>query len=148
MAKCADVILRAQFENDQFSISFDGLVKNERSTTQSGNPTYIPVLFEEGKVRALQKVMVGLLALIVGPKYKRPNQPSVIVFHEEGRPTTVRFVNSLQASKTILTEVQDLHRGRNTPMLVLNDHCQVCEFRARCHAQAVKEDATSAYCEG
>ena len=29
------------------------------------------------------------------------------------------------------------------PKLVLNDHCQVCEFRQRCHDQAVQEDNLS-----
>ena len=142
MTNFADVILRAQFENEQFSVSFDGLVKDERSPTQSGNSTYIPVLFEAGKIRPLQKVMVGLLALIVSEIQE--TQPTFgLVFHEDGRPTTVRFADSLEASKTILTEMQTLHRSCNTPTLVLNDHCQVCEFRARCHAQAVKEDNLS-----
>jgi len=142
MTNLADVILRARFENEQFSLSFDGLVKNERSATQSGNPTYVPVLFEEGKVRALQKTMLGLLALVVSEVQE--TQPTFgLVFHEDGRPTTVRFADSLKTLKTILTEIQGLCRGRNTPMLVLNDHCQVCEFRARCHAQALKEDNLS-----
>jgi predicted RecB family nuclease len=86
--------------------------------------------------------MVVLLALIVSEVQE--TQPTFgLVHYEEGKPTTERFVDSLKASKTILTEMQDLHRGRNTPMLVLNDHCQVCEFRARCHKQAVKEDNLS-----
>ena len=32
---------------------------------------------------------------------------------------------------------------RTPPRLVLNDHCQVCEFRQRCHEQAVQEDNLS-----
>ena len=33
--------------------------------------------------------------------------------------------------------------AESPPKLMLNDHCQVCEFRQRCHAQAVKEDNLS-----
>ena len=29
------------------------------------------------------------------------------------------------------------------PSLILNDHCQICEFRQRCHDQAVQEDNLS-----
>ena len=29
------------------------------------------------------------------------------------------------------------------PRLLLNDHCPVCEFRQRCHDQAVREDNLS-----
>ena len=30
-----------------------------------------------------------------------------------------------------------------SPSLILNDHCQICEFRQRCHDQAVQEDNLS-----
>ena len=33
--------------------------------------------------------------------------------------------------------------AESPPRLILNDHCQVCEFRQRCHDQAVKEDNIS-----
>ena len=41
--------------------------------------------------------------------------------------------------------VRDLQqmRGGEPPRLMLNDHCQVCEFRQRCHCQALKEDNLS-----
>src|SRR6516165_908115 len=29
------------------------------------------------------------------------------------------------------------------PSLILNDHCQICEFRQRCHDQAVQDDNLS-----
>ena len=33
--------------------------------------------------------------------------------------------------------------AESPPKLILNDHCQVCEFRQRCHDQAVQEDNIS-----
>ena len=33
--------------------------------------------------------------------------------------------------------------AESPPRLILNDHCQVCEFRQRCHDQAVQEDNIS-----
>ena len=32
---------------------------------------------------------------------------------------------------------------RAPPSLILNAHCQICEFRRRCHEQAVQEDNLS-----
>ena len=34
-------------------------------------------------------------------------------------------------------------RESGPPQLILNDHCQICEFRERCRAQAVQEDNLS-----
>ena len=35
--------------------------------------------------------------------------------------------------------------AESPPRLILNDHCQVCEFRQRCHDQAVQEDNISLF---
>jgi predicted RecB family nuclease len=44
--------------------------------------------------------------------------------------------------ETVLQEVKQLQEG-DAPALRLNDHCQICEYRQQCHAQAVKEDNIS-----
>jgi predicted RecB family nuclease len=46
-------------------------------------------------------------------------------------------------SRSFLREIKELHQGLSTPMLVLNNYCQVCEFHDRCRAQALKEDNLS-----
>ena len=43
----------------------------------------------------------------------------------------------------MLGEARQLQQGGESPRLVLNDHCQVCEFRLGCHSQAVQEDNLS-----
>jgi hypothetical protein len=49
----------------------------------------------------------------------------------------------LQIARSFLREITELQQGLSTPMLVLNNHCQVCEFHDRCRAQALKEDNLS-----
>jgi predicted RecB family nuclease len=39
--------------------------------------------------------------------------------------------------------VKEMVDAESSPKLVLNDHCQICEFRQRCHDQAVQEDNIS-----
>jgi len=36
-----------------------------------------------------------------------------------------------------------MHNADALPRLILNDHCAVCEFRQRCHQQAVESDNIS-----
>src|SRR5262249_19888441 len=46
-------------------------------------------------------------------------------------------------AERVLDEVKRLQAGGEPPRLTLNGHCQQCEFRQRCHAQASKEDDLS-----
>src|SRR5262249_27665978 len=46
-------------------------------------------------------------------------------------------------TRRIVEEVRAFTSGGSSPRLILNDHCQVCEFRQRCFDQAVKEDNLS-----
>lgn len=43
----------------------------------------------------------------------------------------------------VFHEVRAVRETATPPPLVLNDHCPICEFRDRCHAQAVAEDNLS-----
>ena len=39
--------------------------------------------------------------------------------------------------------MKEIVSAESPPKLILNDHCQVCEFRQRCHEEAVQEDNIS-----
>jgi predicted RecB family nuclease len=137
-----DVILRAQFDNELISLPFDALVRGERSGIRQNQFAYIPILFEDAKIKMAQKVLLGLFALILSELQEK--EPTIgLVFHQRGRPTTIRFADGLKIARRIMSEIRGLQQSLAPPMLVLNDHCQVCEFRGRCHAQAIKEDNLS-----
>jgi hypothetical protein len=55
----------------------------------------------------------------------------------------MHFGDDVKLARAILTEIKNLQQGADAPMLVLNNHCPVCEFRARCRAQAIKQDNLS-----
>src|SRR3990172_8724878 len=44
-------------------------------------------------------------------------------------------------ARRALAEIRELQE--KPPRLLLNDHCQVCEFRKRCHAEATATDDLS-----
>ena len=69
---------------------------------------------------------------------------SGIVWHgKECRTTRVRLSPDLRKTERLLREVKEMASAESPPRLILNDHCQVCEFRQRCHDQAVQEDNIS-----
>src|SRR5262249_28039974 len=57
--------------------------------------------------------------------------------------TRVRLNADLRKSERLLREIKEMVSVEAPPRLFLNRHCQICEFRQRCHEQAVQEDNLS-----
>ena len=136
-------LLDANLEEDDLSLIFDG-VKKVDGATKLGDFHYVPMLFHEkrkvGKEeRRLLEVYALLLARIQGkvPAYG-------IVWHgSDGKATTVRLNSGLLSQAQLLQELKEMAAPGSQPKLLLNDHCPMCEFKQRCHAQAVQEDNLS-----
>ena len=50
---------------------------------------------------------------------------------------------SFTMSCTVRAEIQEMRQSEIAPKLTLNDHCPLCEFRARCCAKAAADDDLS-----
>ena len=61
----------------------------------------------------------------------------------ECEATTVRFPTDLKIAKAFVEELVTMRGAKTAPNLLLNSHCPVCEFRQRCHAQAVQQENLS-----
>ena len=138
-----DAIVHAHFDNELYSLHFDALIKDKYAITLQQKPMYSPVLFAGSQVRAPQKILLALLAVVLS-ELQGQERALGLVFAQQGKPSTVHLGDGLKLARGILSEIKNLQQGAEAPMLVLNDHCQVCEFRARCRAQATKQD-NSAY---
>ena len=67
-----------------------------------------------------------------------------VIWHgKECRMTRVRLNGDLRKTERLLREVKKIAGAESLPKLILNDHCQICEFRIRCHDKAVQEDNIS-----
>src|SRR5262249_3228052 len=58
----------------------------------------------------------------------------------ECKATRVKLNPDQRKAEQVLCGLKDMATSGLPPRLLLNDHCQVCEFRQRCHEMAVKED--------
>jgi predicted RecB family nuclease len=134
----------AMFENDAMSIRFDALKRTD-GTSKLGEHHYVPVLhFPVDKVGQQQKLMLAVLGLVLDRVQGLRSAIGLIARGSEGRLGKVRLDAKLycQAEK-VLDELTRLQARDEPPRLALNKHCQVCEFRQRCRAQAEKADDIS-----
>ena len=138
----AAFVLDATLEDDTFSLRFDGL-KRVDGPSKLGDCHYVPVLFHGGgSVRKEQRLLLDVFGLLLSRIQGRTPGHGIVWHGRERRATKVRLSPDPRTAERLLRDLQQ-SREAGPPRLVLNDHCQVCEFRRRCHEQAVREDNLS-----
>jgi predicted RecB family nuclease len=144
LARGAALVLDGLLEDDSLSLVFDGLEK-VNGPSRLGDFHYAPVLYHGGeKVRQEQRLLLALYGLLLCPVQGRQPSSGVIVHGEECRLTRVQLTPGLnRRAEQALAEIRQAQASGAAPRLRLNDHCKVCEFRKRCHAQAVEDDDIS-----
>lgn len=129
--------------DEPFFVCIDGLARVDQPS-RLGAFHYVPMLFIEGtrphrEHRRLLGVLGHLLERIQGkaPAY------GLVWLGKDRRRTKVRLGNKSDNVEQLIADLRQIHAGASTPPLILNDHCAVCEFRARCRKQALAEDNLS-----
>jgi len=138
------VIVNATSDDEFVSLLYDGLVKVQGDSAL-GNYHYVPVLCCEGqKIRQVQKHLLAIYGLILGSIQGKQPASGVLIRKPGCSWTRVRLTPKVykKASET-LEAVKLLQAGGKTVRLMLNEHCRVCEFQQRCHAEAVRQDDLS-----
>jgi predicted RecB family nuclease len=135
-------ILDATLEDDIVALRLDGL-KKMTGESKLGDYHYIPVLFHNGgSVRREQRLLLELYGLLLSGIQGRTPGSGIVYHGRESRTTKIRLSPDLRKAEQLLRDVQQM-READSPRLILNDHCHVCEFRQRCHDQAVQDDNLS-----
>lgn len=135
-------ILDAAVEDDVVALRLDGL-KKVNGASKLGDYHYVPVLFHNGgSVRREQRLLLELYSLLLSRVQGKTPGNGIVYHGRECRATKVRLSSDLRKAEQLLRDVQQL-RESDSPRLILNDHCHVCEFRQRCRDQAVQEDNLS-----
>ena len=133
-------IFDGTFDDDALAIHFDGL-KRVEGESKLGDFHYLPVLFHEGRqVKKEQKLLLEVYGIILAGLQGRAPAYGIIWHGRECKATRVKLNPEHRKAEQILRGLKDMVRSSLLPRLLLNDHCPVCEFRERCHDQAVQED--------
>jgi predicted RecB family nuclease len=139
----AAFILNATLEDDHMALVFDGL-KRVPGPSKLGNFHYVPILFSAGRqVRKQHLSLLEVYGLLLGQVQGRKPDNGIVWHGKECRATRIRLNPDLRKAERLLEELCQMQHAEAPPRLVLNDHCAVCEFRQRCHQEAVQQDNIS-----
>lgn len=136
-------ILNSHLEDDAISIRFDGL-KKILGPSALGDFHYIPMLFHEGRrVRKEQRVLLEMLGILLSRLQGRQPEKGLVWYGSDCKTTTIRLNLDLRSTERRLREVSELVNAEASPRLIINNHCQACEFRDACTKQAEQADDLS-----
>lgn len=140
----APFLLDASLEDDGLSLRLDAL-KRMDGASKLGDHHYLPVLHVHGdKVGRREKTLLALVGLALAGVQELQPAVGLVAHGPEVRLGKVKLDATLyRQAGQVLDEVKRLQQGGEPPRLVLNKHCQICEFRRRCHEEAVKADDIS-----
>jgi predicted RecB family nuclease len=139
----AALLLDAIVEGEGLSVRFDGL-QRKAGPSRLGDYHYVPVLFHEGErpVRE-QRALLELLGLVLAEVQGREPGWGVLVHGQGCRARRLKLGAGVGRARRALQAIRDMQGTGTSPRLLLNAHCQVCEFRQRCHAEATSKDDLS-----
>ena len=143
LRKGAALILSARLDDDRHAVVFDALRKTD-GPSLLGDFRYQPVTFcAARKVRAFDRQVLAVRAVLLARVQGALPAGGVVYLEPNSTRTGIRFGPTLTAAENLLRDAERLQRAEGPPKLLLNDHCRICEFRARCRDQAIREDNLS-----
>jgi predicted RecB family nuclease len=139
----ASLLLDATVEDEGLSVRFDAL-QRKAGVSRLGDFFYVPVLFHEGERAGRdQRSLLELLGLILATVQGKEPDWGVLIHGDGCDVRRVKLGTGVRRARRVLQEVRDMQGSGTPPRLILNAHCQVCEFRRRCHAEATAKDDLS-----
>jgi predicted RecB family nuclease len=137
----APLIVNGLFEDEYFALEFDGLLRID-GASEIWSFHYAPIIFYDGQtIHLLQKQLLDTYAGVL--QLLQDRKPTVgIVYTRDHTARTTTLSSDVATASHVLRHLKDIQGGA-IPVLRLNDHCSICEYRQQCHAQAVKEDNLS-----
>lgn len=136
-------ILDAVLEDDWCLLRFDGL-KRVNGSSKIGAFHYVPMLFHESRhLRKVQKQLLALYGILIAEIQGKQPEIGLVWHGSDCAVSTVRLNVHRRDAARHLDSLREMQTSTSEPLLVLNDHCPVCEFRQRCHSQATNDDNLS-----
>lgn len=125
----------ALYETALISLHFDGL-QRVPGLSDLGGFHYVPILLHSGGgVHEIHKCLLDIYGFVLSQLQGRLPEKG-IVWRDEGKSSTLSLSQGLKKGERILNALLAMQSNTQRPTLILNGHCQICEFQNRCHAQA------------
>jgi len=127
--------------HDDISVACEGIFKNV-SESSPGGFYYSPLIFShKNKILKEDRYILAFRAWILEKTQDRRIEFGEIIYGDSFRRSKVKVAKHVNEIGRLIGQL----RGClvNPPKLILNEHCQICEFRERCHDKAIKEESLS-----
>jgi predicted RecB family nuclease len=136
------LLLYSTLGDEEISLRFDALIR-VNGASLLGHFHYVPVLFHEAERPAPHlRVLLAAFAGLLGPLQGMAPTFGILVYGTACKEKKVKLAGVSKDANRMLRELREAGGG-TPPRLVLNGHCQTCEFRRRCHAEAGAKDDLS-----
>jgi predicted RecB family nuclease len=113
------------------------------SGSETSGVVYSPVRFiRHEKLSTIDKLMLAFDAIALGCVTGRIPRSGKLIHGSQFSTVTVPLAKLLESARSFLTKVVS-QQASGRPPLVLNKHCQVCEFQSCCRKVAVEVDDLS-----
>jgi predicted RecB family nuclease len=130
-------------------LTFD-LLERQVDRDEDSRPLYVPVLFSlRNKLTREDSLFAAFHGIILGEALGQ-TIPFVKLVHGPGFAVSkIKLVAPTGPTRLVKEVRQILERLRKQiectlpPLMILNSHCPSCEFKDRCHAEAVNRDDLS-----
>ena len=139
----SQVIFSPVVEDEEVAFRLDAVCRVE-DRSSLGKFHYIPVLFHQGETMGrLQRTLLAVSGLILGRSQQIVPQTGLAICGPECATRTIKLSPLNRMAQKVLDEVGAMIGGKTVPRLILQDHCQQCQFRPGCLDQAFKADDLS-----
>jgi predicted RecB family nuclease len=143
LGQSVPLLLDVTVEDGEFSVRFDAL-QRAAGPSRLGDFHYVPMLFHEAEKPARKpRALLELLGRVLGIIQGRVPGWGILIHGPNGDIKRLKLGTNAQQSGRAVEELKRIQGEGTAPRLTLNDHCQVCEYRQRCHAEATAKDDLS-----
>lgn len=136
------LLLNAVFEDEDLSVRFDALLRVD-GDSRLGCFHYQPVIFHEAeKATNDLRMLVALHGIILAGVQGKEPATGILFNGRDCQERKTKLSGITGQARRLLRELREA-RLSPAPRLLLNSHCQVCEFKKRCQAEAAANDDLS-----
>lgn len=132
------------------TVIYDGItcvlrgLRRSASTPDEKSPHYEPVLFcRHDRVGQMQKMSLAFAAMVVGLFQGRTPEHGSLLHGHDLTLSRLRLCSCLQRVQQIVKDLKQQAESSDSIPLVLNSHCEICEFKELCRTKAVEDDNLS-----
>ena len=136
-------LFNVEIEVERLTSKIDAVRKAD-GRSQLGHFHYQPLLFcRDPRVGEAHKLQLAYRALVLGKAQGRTPERGTIVYGPAPNTSTISLTPRLKKVLPYVESVLGQIDGNSPPHLLLNRHCDVCEYKNGCRQEAQKSDHLS-----